>query len=218
MGLSNQSSRDEVSRRALSLVLVALPALSAAFPAEPWIEIKPAASTVTVITDAGENAGRKVAYQVVQFDRALQRRLGWVRQGDELPLLVFASADEAMVRSMAPETPDTDKDNAFASLLAASTQNVGALRSDLPEPADKERSPWRGFYRARVASLIERSLGKSAPPWLSRGLVTFFADTVVREKEILAGRLTLTESDGSPTPPPAAADFFRFLNNVLILL
>jgi TPR repeat protein len=177
--------------------------------AATWLEIKTPSSRVTVVTDAPEPAGRRAAWQIAQFDRALQKRFTWLKGDAEPPLVVFASADEAMIRSMAPEG-DADKDNALSSYLIASTQHVGAMRTDLKEPAESAPSPFRGFYRGRAGSLIDSTLGKSAPPWLARGLKSFLADSVVKEKEILLGRMTAAEDgSGANSPPPQAAEFFR---------
>jgi len=176
--------------------------------AEPWIEVR-SPGRATVVTDASEKAGRKVAFQVVQFDRALERRFSWIQGDGDSSLLVFASDDESMIRSMAPDGVDAEKDHALASYHVTSSGHVGALRAEVKDPSDKERSPFRGFYRGRAAHLVERSLGKSAPSWLSRGLVTFLADTVVKDKEILTGRMTLSEGDAAALRAPSSAEFFR---------
>jgi len=164
---------------------------------------------VRVVTDSGEKAGRKAALQIAQFDRVLQKRFVWLKGIDETPLIVFASADEVMVRSMAPDTTDVEKDNAFSSYLAGAAQHTGALRTDLPETADKDRSPTSGFYRGRATFLVERSLGRGAPVWLTRGLAAFLSDAVVKDKEVQVGRMTAANGDGSSTSAPAAAEFFR---------
>lgn len=190
-----------------TLFLAALPAVPA--PTPQWLEVSTAASRVRVVTDSGEKAGRRAALQLAQFDRALQKRFSWIKGADEAPLVVFASTDEVMVRSMAPDTTDAEKDNAFSSYLAGPTQHTGALRTDLPETADKDRSPTRGFYRGRVTFLIERSLGKAAPPWVTRGLVTFLSDAVVKDKEVQVGRMTAADGGGGALSAPAAAEFFR---------
>lgn len=176
--------------------------------AEPWIEVR-SPGRATVVTDAGEKAGRKVAFQVVQFDRALERRFSWLQGDSDSSLLVFASEDESMIRSMAPDGADAEKDHALASYHVTSAGHVGVLRAEVKDPSDKERGPFRGFYRGRAAHLVERSLGKSAPSWLNRGLVMFLADTVVKDKEILTGRMTLTEGEGAVLKAPTSAEFFR---------
>jgi TPR repeat protein len=193
-----------------ALLLLALSAAPAETPPAPqWLEISTAATKVRVVTDSGEKAGKKAALQLAQFDRALQKRFPWIKGADDTPLIVFASADEVMVRSMAPDTTDAEKDNAFSSYLAGPAQHTGALRTDLPETADKDRSPTRGFYRGRVTFLIEGSLGKAAPPWVTRGLITFLSDTVVKDKEVQVGRMTAADGDGAALSAPAPADFFR---------
>jgi tetratricopeptide (TPR) repeat protein len=176
--------------------------------AEPWIEVR-SPGRATVVTDAGEKAGRKVAFQVVQFDRALERRFSWLQGDGDSSLLVFTSEEDSMIRAMAPDGADPENDHAFASYHVTSTGHMGVLRADLKDPSDKERSPFRGFYRGRAAQLVERSLGKSAPAWLTRGLITFLADTVVKDKEILTGRMTLSEGDGASLKAPSSAEFFR---------
>ena len=92
-----------------TLLLLLLPAETA--PASQWLEISAAASRIRIVTDSGEKAGRKAALQLAQFDRTLQKRFAWLKGADEAPLIVFASADEVMVRSMAPDTTDAEKDN-----------------------------------------------------------------------------------------------------------
>lgn len=205
MGLPHQSPWHEVIPASLLLSTLAL----AAAPAPAWIEVAGANRLVRVVTDSGEKAGARTALQLAQFDRALQKRFAWIKGPDEIPLVVFASADESMVRSMAPDTTDAEKDNAFSSYLAGPTQHVGALRTDLPETSDKDRSPTRGFFRGRAAFLVERSLGTSAPPWLARGLVAFLSDAVVKEKEIQVGRMTAADGKAAALAAPASAEFFR---------
>ena len=90
-------------------------------PAPAWIEVTGPPGRVRVVTDSGDKAGRKVAIQIAQFDRAIQRRFAWIKP-DDTPLTVFASADEVVVRSMAPDTTDVEKDNAFSTYLAGAMQ------------------------------------------------------------------------------------------------
>lgn len=194
---------------ALAAAALALPGIALSSPGEPWTLIKIPASRTTVVTDAGDKAGRKAALQIAEFDRSLAKRFAWIKLDDTTPLMVIASADEATVRLMAPDSMDAEKDNALSSYTTLISQHVGAMRTDLPEPADKERSPTRGFYRGRADHLVERSLGKAAPPWLARGLVSFLSDAVVRDKELLVGRMTAADGATTLLPAPAPVDFFR---------
>ncbi len=207
---SDPGASDGVRETVISAaLLLILPVLTGNAPAEPWVEVKTPSGRIAVVTDSGERAGRKVALQLAQFDRSLQKRFTWIRPDEEVLLTVFASADEAMVRSMAPDTTDAEKDNAFSSYLLSSKQHVGALRTDLPEASDRERSPSRGFFRGRVTYLIDRFMGTSLPSWLSRGLVAFLSDAVVKDKEVLIGRMAAADGEGAPRQAPAAPEFFR---------
>ena len=200
MGVPHQSSGNEVNLPGLILLLrLAVPSAGA----EPWIEVK--APHVTVLTNGGEKAGRRTALQFEQFDRALQKRFPWIKLDDGGRLTVIASPEERIVRSFAPDSSE-EADRSLSSYFALSSQAVAVVRTDLPEPADKERNPNREAYRGHAAFLIDKSLG-TAPPWLSKGLSTFLGDAVVKEKEILAGRVTLI--DASSSPPPAPAEFFK---------
>lgn len=192
----------------LPLALLAAPVLAAEGPqTAAWLEIKSPAARITVVTDAGDKPGRKAAFQLIQVDRVLAKRFPWLRPEDEAPLLVFASGDESLVRSISPES--TDADGGVATYLAATPLNVGAVRTDLADPADKDRGLHRGLHRGRVTSMLDRVFGKSAPPWLARGLVTFLADTVVRDKDVLTGRMTLATGENVPVPSPSAMEFFK---------
>lgn len=181
-------------------------AASAAVLPEPWLEFKAPSARVIVLTDAGDKTGRRVAFQIVQFERALGRRFPALRVDQAPPVTVFASVDENVVRSLAPDTPDPDAGS--SSWLVTSTEAAAAIRADTPDPGDKDRTDRRGYQRGRLAALLEAALGKPSP-WLSRGLITLFTDTVVRDKEALTGRGLVAEGASAPQPVPSAAEFFR---------
>ena len=188
-------------------LLMGLPTLARSAPSEQWIRVY--ALPTIVVTDSGEKAGRRLAFQLAQFDRSLRKRFVWMQPGDDPPVAVFASADEATVRSMAPDPTDGDRVDSLSSYFQMPTQHVGAIRLDLSGTGDPVRSPYLGFFRGRASYLIERSLGKRAPSWLSRGLATFLADTVVTGKEVLVGRMAAADGAAPSLPTQSAAEFFR---------
>ncbi len=110
MGLPDSGPRDEVTSlfraeaRRFTLALALAAPFAQGAPPAPWIEVKAPPSRLVVVTDAGEKAGRKAALQLTQFDRALQKRFPWIQIDDAPQTTVFATADEFMVRSMAPDT------------------------------------------------------------------------------------------------------------------
>ncbi len=75
--------------RALRLAACAMAvAASAAAAPPPWLEVKSA--HFTVITDAGEKAGRKTAWQFEQIRSALLQLWPWAKIDAE-PYVVFAA-------------------------------------------------------------------------------------------------------------------------------
>jgi hypothetical protein len=52
--------------------------------------------------------------------------------------------------------------------------------------------------KGRAAYLVGRSLDDATPAWLVRGLVSFFSDTWIKDKEVLAGRT----SEAAPKTKP----------------
>ncbi len=196
------------ARAILSAVALSLAFSGTVQADESWIELKAPGSPVIVVTDAGEKTGRKIALQLGQFDLSLQSRFSWLLPVAPSPVTVFVSANESTVRSLAPD-PTGANGSEPSSYLDGPTHPVGAVRADLPEPGDRTASPLRGYYRGRVAYRVDQSLGRSLPSWLRRGLVTFFADTVVKEREVLTGRVSLGEGQAAPLPAPSASEFFR---------
>ncbi|MBK5257765.1 MAG: hypothetical protein JJE39_17210 [Vicinamibacteria bacterium] len=168
-----------------------------------WVEVRAESGHLVVLTDAGDQAGRKVALQLAQFEGSLRKRFAWIKAENEARLLVFAFADPSLVRSMAPE--GAEDANAFSAYFATASQQIGAIGAGLKEPSDKEPPPQLSFLRGRLRHLIEASL-RTSPHWLSRGLVTFLADGVVKDKEIEVGRMT--SDGGARLPALPAAEFF----------
>jgi tetratricopeptide (TPR) repeat protein len=186
-------------------LLLSLSSAGASAPDRAWIEVKVAHSRLVVVTDSDEKTGRRVALQLAQFEGSIKKRFAWIKAEDDSPLVAFAFADAAQAGSMAPEM--ADEDSAASSYLTTATQQVGAMGAGSNDPSDKEPSPYRGFFRGRVLRLIETSLG-NAPPWLARGLATFLADAVVKDKEVLVGRMTIGRGDAALLPVPSSTDLF----------
>ncbi len=192
-----------IVRTAAALLFLAVPRLARAAPPGPWIEVKAPGSHLIVVTDAGEKSGRKIALQLTQFDRSLAETFR-LDAGPTRPARSWSSRPWTSPRSVdgAGFSRRVRRTTPLSSYLVGPTQHVGALKADLPEPADKERSPSRGFYRGRASALIEGSLGKSAP-WLTRGLAMFLGDSVVKDKEVLVGRMTAALNEVAASSGPA---------------
>jgi TPR repeat protein len=194
-------------------------ALTAQTPAPEWVEVKLPGEFFTVVTDAPAKEGSRILIQLAQFDKSLQRRFPWLRlpSATDAPLLVFASADPALVRSLAPEPGEGEKGDPrssyWASDWAKNVSHVAAVQTASKEPTDAEPSPYRTYYMGRAAFLLARSLNADTPAWLVRGLAVFLSDTWVKDKEMLTGRIMARFKEAGATPLPTAPEFFRDRRN-----
>ena len=201
--------------RGLLIAALALPALGAETPPPKWSEVKLPGEFFTIVTDAGEKEGSRVTFQLAQFDKTLQRRFPWIRlpQPVDPQLLVFASLDPALVKSLAPDLegaePGDGRSSYWASDWEKTPQHVGAVRSASKEPTDTEPSPYRGYFRGRAAYLVGRSLTEAAPAWLVRGLVSFLADAWVKDKELVTGRMMAQVAESGTTSVLPPGEFFK---------
>ena len=70
-------------------------------PPPPWHEVKSA--HFTVITDAGEKAGRRTAWQFEQIRSALVTIWPWAKIDSGRPFVVFAARDESTLKTLGPQ-------------------------------------------------------------------------------------------------------------------
>ena len=82
----------------VSAVLVA--ARLGAAPA-PWVEVK--SPHFLVITNAGDGAGRRTAWQFEQIRSGLSRLWPWAKIDAGRPFVVFAVRDEATLKTLGPQ-------------------------------------------------------------------------------------------------------------------
>ena len=185
-------------------LLAAIPAAQA-LPAESWVSFQAPGSPVRVLSDADPKTAAVAANQVAAFEQALRRRFTWMPV-PATPLLVVASANELTIRSLAAESGESEG-SGLSSYLVGPLHHLGAFKTGLSEPGERERSPYRAFHRGRAQALLSAGLGSRAPAWVANGLVAFLGDTVVKEKEIQTGRVGALLPSAGPSIPSAAELF-----------
>jgi TPR repeat protein len=188
------------------LVLGAAISLAQTLPSESWTISQAPGSPVRVLSDADPRSAAVAASQVASFEQSLRRRFTWMPIA-ATPLLIVASNNELTVRSLAADSGESEA-SGLSSYLVGTTQHLGAFKTGLPEPGDRERSPYRAFYRGRAHVLVTAGLGSRAPAWVAHGLAAFLADSVVKEKEVQAGRLGALLAAAGPAVPQAT-DLFK---------
>lgn len=170
---------------ALVLGLMITAASATAAPA-PWIEVKSA--HFTVISDAGEKAARKTAWQFEQIRLALLQVWPWAKIDSGRPFVVFAARDENTLRTLGPQYWEGKRFRPVSFGTAGRDRQYIALRTDANEPDDAGANPYQSAYWIYVSSVFNRSFPRHLPAWYSRGIAEVMSNTIVRDKELHVGR------------------------------
>jgi hypothetical protein len=171
------------------LVAVVLAASAVGIAADrPWIEVK--SPNFTVVSNAGENEARRVAWQFEQVRTVLRTLTPWARVYLNRPVHVFAARDEATLKTLAPSFWEAKADVRPASVFVTGRdRHYVALRTDTPEPDSVEANPYFQTYWSYVYLVLRASFGDDIPLWFGRGFSDFLANTIVRSKDVQIGRL-----------------------------
>ncbi|MGE0455597.1 MAG: hypothetical protein AB7O37_14160 [Vicinamibacteria bacterium] len=171
----------------LVTVLAATAVASGALAAPPpWTEVK--SPHFTVVTNAGEKAGRKVAWQFEQIRGAMATMFPWARVDSSDPFVILAARDEAALRTLGPEYWEGKRFRPVSFSASGRDKQFVALRTDVREDAELDENPYRSAYWSYAAVAFGRSFHVAAPPWLVRGVAELMSSTSVREKELRVGR------------------------------
>jgi tetratricopeptide (TPR) repeat protein len=197
------------SVRALAVAALLLAASAEAAP-PPWVEVKSA--HFTVVTNAGDKAGRRTAWQFEQIRAALARLWPWAKVDSGLPFVIFAAHDEASLKTLGPQYWEGKRLRPGSFWVTGRDCMFVALRTDVREPDEAGSNPYQTAYWSYAHAVFTRSFPRVLPFWYSRGVAEVMSNTVVREKELHVGRviqdnLKLMQSQGSiPLEEFLAAD------------
>lgn len=173
--------------RQLGMGLVCMILAAPALAAPEWVEV--ASPHFRVLSNGGDKAGRRVAWQFEQIRAALEKLWPWARLDSGPPLVIFAARDEKTLRSLGPQYWEGHRFRPASFSAAGSAGQFIALRTDLREPDDAGENPYRSAYWAYVSVVLNRSFPVRLPAWYSRGMAEMMSNTVVRDKELHVGRL-----------------------------
>ena len=144
----------------------------------------------TVVSDAGEKAAARTAWQYEQVRAVLQRMWPWARIATAKPVVIFAARDEATMRSLAPSFWEMKGGVRPASVFVGGPDRYYiAVRTDVDEPDSLQANPYYSSYWSFVYLTLESSFERELPMWLGRGLSDLFANTIVRDKDVQVGRV-----------------------------
>jgi tetratricopeptide (TPR) repeat protein len=176
------------SLAAVSLVAVIRSAPMAAAADRPWLEVK--SPHFIVLSDAGENSARTIAWQFEQVRSVLEKLLPWTRLDTDKPVVVFAARNEQTLKTLAPSYWEVKGGlRPSGVFVSGRDRHYIALRTDVTQPDSVEANPYYQTYWSYVYLVLEWSLDRPLPLWMARGMSGFFANTIVRDKDLQVGRV-----------------------------
>jgi TPR repeat protein len=152
----------------------------------PWVEVK--SPHFTVVTNSGEKAGRKVAWQFEQIRAATARVFPFARVDSTEPFVILAARDEVTLRALGPQFWEGKQFRPVSFAASAPDKQFAALRTDLREGTDLDENPYRSAYWSYVSVTFGRSFPVRLPAWLHRGVAELMSNTAVHDDELLVGR------------------------------
>ena len=168
----------------VSAVLVAA-RLGAAAP--PWVEVK--SPHFVVITNGGDGAGRRTAWQFEQIRSGLSSLWPWAKIDAGRPFVVFAVRDEATLKTLGPQYWEGKRFRPAAFSATGRDRQFVAIRTDIREPDDISANPYQTAYWSYANMVFTNAFPRRLPQWYSRGVAEVMSNTFVREKELHVGRL-----------------------------
>jgi tetratricopeptide (TPR) repeat protein len=208
-GLKWCGNKTDLTPWVLAVSAVLAGGRAAAAPA-PWVEVR--SGHFTVVTNAGENEGRRTAWQFEQIRAGLGQLWPWAKAEAGPPFWVFAARDEATLKTLGPQYWEGKRYRPVSFGVRGRDRHYIALRTDVPEPDDSGENPYQKAYWSYVAAVFYRSFPRQIPEWYGRGVCEVMSNTVVREKELHVGRLMkqnmriMRERAPIPLPEFLAAD------------
>ena len=154
--------------------------------AAPRIEVKSA--HFTVISNAGDRAGRHTAWQFEQIRSGLARLWPWAKIEGGRPFVIFAVKDEATLKTLGPEYWEGKRFRPVSFWATGQDRRFVALRTDVQEPNEIGANPYQTAYWSYANAVFTGAFARRLPPWYSRGIAEVMSNTFVREKELHVGR------------------------------
>ncbi len=168
-------------RIALVLFLLASVLSLARDKPENWLEAR--SQHFTVVTNANEKAGRRIADQFERMRSVFHVAFPHLAIDNSSPVIVLAIKDEKDFRALEPE-----------SYLAKGQLKLGGLFLRVPDKnyvlmrVDAEgEHPYSVIYHEYTHLLLSRA-EEWIPLWLNEGLAQFYENTDIHEKDVSLGQ------------------------------
>ena len=153
---------------------------SAVATGQEWIEVK--SRHFTVLTDAGEGSGRRLAREFELIRVVFQQALGHSPVDPAEPSFIYALQEESGMAELLPRFwEDQTRAKPVGLFRRGTDRNYVALLLDTG--GDR---PYATIYHEYFHLLVTVNFGE-IPLWLNEGLASFWATTEIWAKDVLIG-------------------------------
>lgn len=148
---------------------------------ENWLEIR--SQHFTVVTNANEKAGRRIADQFERMRSVFHVAFPHLSIDNGSPIIVLAIKDEKAFRALEPQVYLAKGQVQLGGLfLRAPDKNYVLMRVD----AEGEH-PYAVIYHEYTHFLLSKA-AEWLPLWLNEGLAEFYENTDIHEKDVALGQ------------------------------
>jgi hypothetical protein len=171
-----------MSKHLLLLLFILAAALSVARDnVAHWIEVR--TSHFTVVSDSGEKQGRRIALEFERMRQVFQDVYPQLEVDPELPITILAIKGKKVFRSLEPDAYLRKGSLKLHGLFVpASEKNYILMRLDA-----EGGNPFPVAFHEYTHLLIDQE-SDSIPLWLNEGLAEFYANTEIRDQDVLLGQ------------------------------
>jgi Tfp pilus assembly protein PilF len=168
-------------RNALFLLLLAARLASARDKPENWLEVR--SQHFTVVTNANEKTGRRIADQFERMRSVFHVTFPHVSVDNGSPIIVLAIKDEKDFRALEPQAYLAKGQLKLGGLfLRAPDKNYVLMRVDA-----EGQHPYAVVYHEYTHLLLSKA-AEWLPLWLNEGLAEFYQNTDIHEKDVALGQ------------------------------
>lgn len=182
----------------VALLAIAASPFQATAAEKPWLEVHSA--NFVVVANAGEGNARDMAWQFEQVRMAFQLLWPWARRESGRPFVVFVLRNVTDLRALAPEFWEKGRHGTSAVAVGGADKDYFAILTGLEPQEDVGTNPYYYAYWGYATQMLKANYPGRLPAWYQRGLADFFANALVKKKQVQIGRLIThhlqTLSDG----------------------
>jgi Tfp pilus assembly protein PilF len=172
--------------RAVILWLVAVLMPGALAPAarskDTWIEVR--SPNFTVISNAGEKEGRKIADQFEEFREVFHNSFPKLKVDLGKPLIIFVVKNEDSLKALIPGYwEEKGRAHPAGIYMPGEERHYVAVRTDV-----ESNNPYQVVYHEYTHAIMNLNF-RGLPVWLNEGLAEFYGNSTIYDKYVEIGKI-----------------------------